>query len=200
LRLRRLHPSENCLTFNFFLTMYTFTRILFLFFFGTLITADRSHHNRYHRYHGVPTKDGRYMPDKSRPEFETQPENLLGEWLHSLVKRDPTGQLQDIFINGSVPHQAGFDEILASLNIPEPVDKNQTILPPHVPLPWPPQEASVLFKHLNYPIDPKCTADHSNWQVPGIYRCLASLFLHWRTNDMQVVSNLRWILQLVEER
>jgi hypothetical protein len=137
------------------------TLIKFLFFcLCTVTTAD---HWPYNRYHGVLTKSGHYKPDKSRPEFKDDPKNLLGEWFRNIVKADSTGQLQKIFINGSLPHHAEFDEILSNINVPEQLDQNQTILPPHVPQPWPQQEAADLFKHLKYPTDPKCTSDHSKW-------------------------------------
>jgi cytochrome P450 len=140
--------------------MYSFWKILHLFPLCAVVSA---HRWPYNRYHGVPTKDGHFKPDKSHPEFEHDPQNLLGEWLHNLVKVDSTGQLQQIFVNGLVPHNATFDQILANINIPAPVDKNKTILPPHVPRPWPQQESAELFQHLNYPIDPRCTSDHSRW-------------------------------------
>lgn len=118
---------------------------------------------RFTRYHGHLTDSGHYKANKSKPEFEQDPPYLFGQWIHGLVKTDSTGQLQQIFKNGSVPHNASFEDILNAINIPQSFDRNESILPPHVPQPWPPEEAKEVFKHLDYPVDPRCTMDHSKW-------------------------------------
>lgn len=140
--------------------MHILRQFFICFFICALVGADNW---PYTRYHGHLTESGHYKANKSKPEFEQDPPNLFGQWIHSLVKADSTGQLQQIFKNGSVPHNASFDDILKAINVPDKSNKNDTILPPHVPQPWPPQEAKELFKHLNYPVDVRCTMDHSRW-------------------------------------
>lgn len=140
--------------------MHILGQIFICFSLCTIVGADSW---PYKRYHGHLTESGHYKANKSKPEYEQDPPNLYGQWLHHLVNADSTGQLQKIFINGSIPHNATFDDILSSINIPEPDRKNGSTLPPHIPQPWPLEEAKDLFKHLNYSIDPTCTMDHSKW-------------------------------------
>lgn len=71
--------------------------------FLSLVTLVRSDEWPYNRVRGVPTHNGKFKPDPTQPEFGMNgPKNHLGEWLHGIIKQDSTGQLKDIFIDGSV--------------------------------------------------------------------------------------------------
>lgn len=117
----------------------------------------------YNRYRGVESKNGRFKAQTSHPEFKAEPHSKFGQWFHQIVKLDHTGQLQGLFTNGSVPRGASFEDLLNNLNIPEKAPGNVSRLPPHVPRPWPQQEAKNLFANLPYPVDPRCTSDRSKW-------------------------------------
>ncbi len=117
----------------------------------------------YNRYHAAQVGNGQHKADRSRPEFDGDPDNHFGRWFHRLVKNDDLG-LKSFFVNGSVPHNATFDDILHNLAVRGAVSPgNHSALPPHIPRPWPKFEANTLFKHLSFPLDPRCTSDKTKW-------------------------------------
>lgn len=118
----------------------------------------------YKRYQGFPKHGEAWRPNKTLPEFHKHPRNLFGRWLRHLVDIDSTGQLKQVFTNGSIPRGLGsFDNLLDHIDAPTPPSKAPSpFLPPSVPL-SPQIEAAQLFKHLPYPIDPRCTNDRSKF-------------------------------------
>ena len=118
----------------------------------------------YDRYRGATNKKGRLVPDRSIPEFKDEdPLNEFGRWFHRIVDHKNIGGLQELFVNGSVPDHATFEDIWQNLAVPEPPPPTDTVLPPHIPWPWPKQDAASLFPHLPFDLDPRCTADRSKW-------------------------------------
>jgi hypothetical protein len=139
--------------------MYLFCEYIILLLLSVLCSSEQW---PYNRYHGIRSMKGHFVPEKSRPEFQEEPHNLFGQWFHGIVESNQTEQFQDLFINGSIPHHATFDDILNSLKKPKHIS-NISIPPPHIPRPWPQGRATTLFEHLPYPVDPRCTSDTSKW-------------------------------------
>lgn len=113
----------------------------------------------YERYRGTTGRNGVLVPETSRPEFEgEEPGNGFGQFLHHIVDRKNIGGLQDLFVNGSVPAHAGFDELLAALKLPDAPTGHGTR-----PRQRPHNEAKSVLGHLPFELDPRCTADKSKW-------------------------------------
>ena len=130
-------------------------RVLLLLLICAFTLADKWPYNRYVGHHDA---DGLYKADESSPRFGHR--NLFGEWLHHMVKKDTTGELQRVFVNGTIPHKIeSVDELLDHVDVPA----TNASIPPSAILPWPRNEAEYLMKHLPYPLDPRCTGDRSKW-------------------------------------
>ncbi|TAQ91302.1 hypothetical protein B7494_g374 [Chlorociboria aeruginascens] len=126
---------------------------------GAATTTAATHTWPYTRYRSVLGKNGHSKADPSAPEGREVPPSPLGAWLHRVVKVDATGQLQDLFANGSVAHNATYQEIFESIKIPDPSDRQNR----NISHPTPVGDAYELFAHLKYPIDPRCLSDPSKW-------------------------------------
>ena len=131
--------------------------------FATLVlcvTADQWPYNRV--AHGV-QNPGNTVAVKSDSGPQPHPENLLINWLRDVVNRQNITALQHAFVNGIIPDDVQwFDDVLSSIEAPD----NSTLKPitPHHILPnFPHREATHLFSHLGYPLDPRCTVDRSRW-------------------------------------
>ena len=130
--------------------------LLFLSSICVIVLAEKWPYN--HRYFGHHNDDGFYSANKSQPHVAHH--NLFGEWLHHMVRGDTTGELQRVFVNGSIPSKIRtVDDLLDHLDVPA---ANASIHPSEI-LPWPQNEAEYLFKHLPYPLDPRCTGDRTKW-------------------------------------
>lgn len=124
----------------------------------------------YNRYNGIQQKSGKYVPDKRSPEFPEGdcPDNFLINWLRQLVETDMSEELRHTFQNGTIPRQLkDIDQLADFVNAPATNESDGAGIPsiplqPGLPM-SPHVEASMLFSHLPYTLDPKCTNDKSKW-------------------------------------
>ncbi len=115
----------------------------------------------YNRVLGQFDKSGKYVPDKTSPEFASDPDNLFVGWLHQVVNKSPAdSQLSKVF-NGSISSNAtSISDLIYELNPPAPENRTANItLPPSIPSAHLGLEALRLFSHLGYPVDPRCVVD-----------------------------------------
>ena len=106
--------------------MYFLHSVIVLISLSILCVAKQWPHDRYH---GVKSKTGCYEPHTSKPESQDEIHNQFGRWFHDIVSHDSTGDLRDVFINSSVPHNSSFGDILNKLNVPEKTPSNVSALP-----------------------------------------------------------------------
>lgn len=135
-------------------------------FFSSLFTARQW---PYNRYKGIQQRSGNYIPDASSPEIGdgASPDYFFVRWLRQVVETDTSGELKKTFQNGTIPdHLNDIDRLAIIIDVP-PSGSNNTRVPPdsfhQEPLLAPHVEASKLFSHLPYPLDPKCINDKSKW-------------------------------------
>jgi peroxidase len=143
--------------------IYLFDKILLLvLFFLPFIQAAQW---PYDRYDGVELDNGRHQPNLDKPEFgQDDPSNLFVKWLAGVVKKDTTGELKKIFVNGAIPRELPLDRLVDVIDVPQgPVDipSPPIFVPPRVNDPAA-ASASVL-SNVNYPLDPKCIAQRATW-------------------------------------
>ena len=148
--------------------MSPITTVLFYFLSGLQICLAETW--PYNRYVDTSTPSGMFTPRSLRLAPESNTYNLFGEWLHGLIENGTAEGLQGVFINGSIPdHIQSFGELLNHVDIPnfslpspEILPSNASFQPPRTPL-WPQDEAAAVFKHLKYPLDPRCLTERSRW-------------------------------------
>lgn len=99
-------------------------------------------------------KEGlRFTPNNSAPEFSSTPNDQFIHWFRGVVDKDEAGLLKKIFKNGSIPdHILTFDQLVDHIELPDSTSE-----------PAAGGEVQRLFKHLDYPLDPRCTTDKSSW-------------------------------------
>lgn len=118
----------------------------------------------YNRYHGVPNSKGAFVPQTHAPEYEdNEPKNGFGQFLHGVINHKTVPGLGDLFVNGSIPEHAGFDQLREALKVPPVSFSNKTLLDMHRQRPFPQDEATRLLSNLPFELDPKCTADKTKW-------------------------------------
>ena len=103
-------------------------------------------------------KEGlRFTPNSSAPEFSSAPKDHFVHWFRGIVDKDE-GQLMNIFKNGTIPeHIKTLDQLIHHLQLPDPTpDTRKT---PNSAIEY----AQLLFKNLDYPLDPRCTINKSWW-------------------------------------
>ena len=118
----------------------------------------------YERVIGDVKDSGEIVPDKSKPEFESQPDNLFVGWLRDVINTNENlTSIQHAFVNGTIPDDAKwFNDVLENVDVPanytpQPIRKNP--LRPN----FPQKDADQLFSSFKYPLDPRCTVDRSRW-------------------------------------
>lgn len=109
-------------------------------------------------------KEGlRLTPNVSSSETSTHKDHFV-HWFRGIVDKDED-QLMNIFKNGTIPeHIVTLDQLIDHIQLPEkpltgPLTQNDTRNPPSSAS----EQAQRLFKHLNYPLDPRCTINKSWW-------------------------------------
>jgi hypothetical protein len=147
---------------NFQLTMARIFLVQIAFLvFSSLVHADSW---PYNRVLGQAQKTGKFVPDKTSPEFVNDPENLFVDWLRKVVDNSPADSpLSRTFSYRNISSKATtIHDLLDELDLPRTkLNGTSPILPPStVPSGL---EASKLFAHLGYPLDPKCLVDKSRW-------------------------------------
>lgn len=135
-------------------------------FFSCLSVAQQA---PYSRFNGVQKKSGKYVPDKSSPEFtkDGPPDDSFISWLQQILERDAPEELKKTFPNGTIPpHLKDINQLAEFINAPVN-GSGDTGIPPILPQVGPviPShiEASMLFSHLPFALDPKCINDRSKW-------------------------------------
>ena len=120
----------------------------------------------YDRYHAHRDKSGHFRADKGKPALTKEPTNGFVQWLHDVSKTQDSGAVRKMFVNDTIPRDlADIDELANYIEPPETKipEKNQSyVLQPFNPL-LPAEEAEMLLKNLNYPLDSRCTVDRSRW-------------------------------------
>ena len=118
----------------------------------------------YNRVLGQVQKTGKFVPDKTSPEFVNDPENLFLDWLRKVVGNSPADSpLSRTFSYGNISSKATtIHDLLDELELPRTnLNGTSPTLPPStVPSGL---EASKLFAHLGYSLDPECLVDKSRW-------------------------------------
>ena len=130
-----------------------------------LLTTGRAAQWPYHRVVGDVKDSGKIVPNPSKPEFKEEfPDNLFVGWLRDVINTNENlTSLRNAFANGTIPDDAKwFNDVLDNVDVPanytpQPIKKSP--LRPNFPL----RDAQQLFKHLPYPLDPRCTVDRSRW-------------------------------------
>ena len=115
----------------------------------------------YDRYHGRVSDSGVLKANKSRPEYNDEPNNDFVGWLSSVVENDANGRLIRMFINGSVPDDINhFNDLVRRFEIPDHVPPTKDHAKPGVQIPNAPwMEAVAVFDHLGFDLDPRCASD-----------------------------------------
>ncbi|KAG8533893.1 uncharacterized protein KY384_001634 [Bacidia gigantensis] len=117
----------------------------------------------YHRVVGDIKDNGDIVPIKSKPEFKEHPDNLFVGWLRDVLNNANVTSVEHAFVNGTLPDDAKwFDDVLDSIKIPANFTPAPIKVSPNLPN-FPLREATQLFSHLQYPLDPRCTVDRSRW-------------------------------------
>ena len=120
----------------------------------------------YNRVLGQQKKSGKYIPDKTSPEFSGNAENLFVNWLRSVVENSPNDtHLSQTFSDGTISSKAkSIHDLLDEFDLPAPETGNQTgspILAPSIPLPE--RDTADLFSNLGFPLDEECLANKKSW-------------------------------------
>ncbi|KAH6980144.1 heme peroxidase [Fusarium venenatum] len=144
-------------------------QFFFLAAFTGLIGLAKSDTWPYDRYPA--RKDAGFvgnLPNDPPPEFHSEPPDLFVDWLRSVVNRNDSLELQNVFKNGTIPdHVNSIDDLI--LHVKTPKEPTTPVLGPPIPIKAPaydPQtEAARLFRHLNYPLDPRCLINKSSCET-----------------------------------
>jgi hypothetical protein len=87
--------------------------------------------------------------------------DLFAGWLRHVVNHDSTGELRKVFLNDSIPVGTVTQQLADRFNYP---DSSEGEAVPSRSIPAAPMiEAENLFRHLAFPLDPRCTGDRSKW-------------------------------------
>ena len=131
--------------------------------FAILIPSVATNQWPYNRVaHGVDDY-GKTVAVKSDAVSQAHPENLFVGWLRGIVNKQNLTAIQHAFVNGTISDDVQwFDDVSNSIDTPD--CSTLTSVSPHPILPnFPLHEATHLFSHLGYPLDPRCTVDRSRW-------------------------------------
>ncbi|RBR19816.1 hypothetical protein FVER53590_25111 [Fusarium verticillioides] len=118
-------------------------------------------YDRYHGHHdaGFVTNPSRHASSESFGE----PANYFVQWLGDLIDSDDNYELQELFEDGIISDNGTSMEDLAG-HIATP---QQPVIGPQIPDQGPDNdqifEASLLFRNLNYELEPDCLRNKSTW-------------------------------------
>ena len=143
----------------------------------------------YDRYHGCVLDSGAVKVNNSHPEYKHEPPNHFLDWFHSIVKNDTTGRLESIFTNGTVPLEINhFDDLIDYFNIPDAAQfDNHTTSGLQIPnAPW--AEATRVFNHLGFDLDPRCTSDRGKWWYRNYDGCECPVPVRFHSRKMSIRS------------
>ncbi|KAF5570190.1 hypothetical protein FPHYL_1466 [Fusarium phyllophilum] len=125
----------------------------------TFASSELWPYERFYSYHdaGFATNP----PHHSSPESFGEPPNYFTQWLGNLVNNNDTYELQEVFGNGTISGNVTSVEGLSG-QIATP---RQPAIGPQVPDQGPDNdvEASLLFRNLNYELEPDCLCNKSMW-------------------------------------
>ncbi|KAF5602854.1 uncharacterized protein FSUBG_7494 [Fusarium subglutinans] len=118
-------------------------------------------YTRFYGYH-----DAGFVTNPSRhpsPESFGQPPDYFVQWLGDLVNKRDKYQLQGVFEDSSISDNVtSIKDLSGQIATPQ-----QPIIGPQVPDPGPENdpeiEASLLFRNLNYELEPDCLRNISTW-------------------------------------
>ncbi|KAF5710387.1 hypothetical protein FGLOB1_5501 [Fusarium globosum] len=136
-------------------------REIFLARVASFASAELWPYSRYEGSHnaGFVTNPSRHPSQESVQE----PTDYFVRWLGSLVEKDDNPDLQDAFENGIISGNGSKIEDLSN-QIATP---QRPVIGPQVPDRGPDSElkteASLLFRSLNYELEPECLRNQSTW-------------------------------------
>ncbi|KAF5985647.1 hypothetical protein FCOIX_2001 [Fusarium coicis] len=118
----------------------------------------------YDRYHGH--HDAGFLTNPSRhpsPECFGEPANYFLQWLGDLVNKNDNYELQNLFEDGIISDNVtSIEDLSGQIAMPQ-----QPVIGPQIPAHSPRDdsmfEASLLFRNLNYELEPDCLRDKSTW-------------------------------------
>ena len=130
----------------------------------------------YERFHGRILESGAVAANKARPEYKREAKSSFLDWLRLVVRTDMTGRLEEIFTNGTLPHDINqFIDLTKHIRLP---DTNELIndTPLEFLIPNDPRlEAERVFQNLGFHLDPRCTGDRSKWWYRTYDGCKCSI-------------------------
>ncbi|KAG5788785.1 hypothetical protein H9Q69_012156 [Fusarium xylarioides] len=118
----------------------------------------------YSRYHG--RHDAGFITNPSRhpsPEFFGEPANYFIQWLGDLVNKNNNYELHELFEDGIIlDNVTSIEDLSKQIATPQ-----KPVIGPQVPGQGPQDdpmfEASLLFRTLNYELEPDCLCNKSMW-------------------------------------
>ncbi|KAF5630065.1 hypothetical protein F52700_7423 [Fusarium sp. NRRL 52700] len=118
----------------------------------------------YSRYYGH--HDAGFVTNPSRhelPEPVGEEPDCFSQWLGELVSKDDNYELQGVFENGTISNNVStIEDLSGQIAIPQ-----QPVIGPQIPDPAtdddPNDDAILLFRSLNYDLEPDCLLNKSTW-------------------------------------
>ncbi|KAF5720968.1 hypothetical protein FMUND_3871 [Fusarium mundagurra] len=117
----------------------------------------------YSRYYGQ--HDAGFVTNPSHPSPESfgEPSNYFVQWLDDLVHKNDNYELQELFEGGTISDNVtSIKDLSSQIATPQ-----QPLVGPQVPDQGPQNdpmfEANLLFRNLNYELEPDCLRDKSTW-------------------------------------
>ncbi|KAJ4039056.1 hypothetical protein NW761_010327 [Fusarium oxysporum] len=142
-------------------------RLHFLVILARAITFASGELRPYSRYYGY--HDAGFVTNPSRhptPESFREPTNCFVQWLRNLVNKKDNHEWEALFEEGTISDDVTSIEDLSG-QIATPQRPVVPVIGPQVPDQGPDNdpkvEASLLFRSLNYELEPDCLHNKSTW-------------------------------------
>ncbi|KAF5553649.1 hypothetical protein FMEXI_2298 [Fusarium mexicanum] len=116
-------------------------------------------YTRYYSYH-----DAGFVTNPSRhPSPELEPSNCFVQWLSDLINKNDNCEMQGVFENDTISgNVTSIEDLSGQIATP-----HRPVIGPQVPNPGPDDDpklqASLLFRNLNYELEPDCLRNKSTW-------------------------------------
>ena len=117
----------------------------------------------YDRFHSVKRDSGLRQADTSRPTFDRNAGDEFTRWLRSVVAKDTTGELAEVFKGGQIPRGITVENLIDAVHLPSP---DGQAIPPVL---QPPElggqagQAASVLKNLKFSLEEKCISEQKHW-------------------------------------
>ena len=145
------------------LDMYIFANIWLLSISVSLSLGAQWPYNRYNAQRG---KLGRFLPSRGYSTARNERKNYFVEWLQDIIQTPASKAVRKIFTNDTIPGYVNdLEELFKYVKSPpstilvERAESASSPIGTRMPL----GEAEELLSNLGFPLDPRCTADKSQW-------------------------------------